>query len=264
MDNSVELDPSSFLGRLIFRYYGTYSLDEAAKQEREDRQEANDPDWFPTGKQTRSTSHIAISEPRPKLTLHVPKTKHAPLWSSLVQVIQSRCIMEEDVGNSTDAYLSIVTHKQIAILDMQVATVLVIGERLKLRFPDLQPSIDHLLNSFICYITSLWTLRGKALSRDASSASLLAIYNTVTQFVQRPSMVHERVASMGAVTLCPPIPISAADPKDYTPPILPGECSLYSFAQEYGLDPKRVIRRSPSQVSQVCNRCQHRVNTITE
>ncbi|EFO62794.1 Hypothetical protein GLP15_695 [Giardia lamblia P15] len=264
MDSSVELDPSSFLGRLIFRYYGTYSLDEAAKREKEDRQEGADPDWFPTGKHSRGTLHIALSEPRLKGTPHISKIKHAPLWSSLVQAVQSRRIMEDTTGTAADTYPSIVTCKQIEILDMQVASLLVIGERLKLRFPDLQHAIDHLLNNFISYTTSLWTLRGKTLDRDTTSTSLSTIYKTIIQFVQNPSMVHQRVVSMGAITLCPPVSTHTSGNKDYKPPILPGECSLYSFAQEYGLDPRRVIRRSPSQMVQVRNRCHQRVNTVTE
>ncbi|KAE8304442.1 hypothetical protein GL50803_0026739 [Giardia duodenalis] len=264
MDSSFELDPSSFLGRLIFRYYGTYSLDEAAKREKEDRQEGNDPDWFPTGKQAKGTLHVALSEPRLKGAPHISKIKHAPLWSSLVQAVQSRCIMEDVTEAAADTYPSIVTCKQIEVLDMQVASLLVIGERLKLRFPDLQHVIGHLLDSFISYTTSLWVLRGKALDRDATSTSLSAIYKTVAQFVQSPSVVHQRVAFMGAITLCPPVPAHASDDKDYKPPILPGECSLYSFAQEYGLDSERVIRRSPSQMVQVRNRCHQRVNTVIE
>lgn len=264
MDSLVELDPTSFLGRLIYRYYGTYSLDEAAKQEKEDRQEGNDPDWCPAGKQTRCTPNTALVEPQPKVFQHISKTKHAPLWSSLVQAVQNRRIVDENTGVSLDAYPSMITHKQVDALDMQVASLLIIGERLKLRFPALRSSIDNLLNNFICYITSLWTLRGRILSEDANSASLLTIYNTVTQFIQNPPAVYQRVTSMGAVTLCPPIPINVSEPQGYKPPILPGECSLYSFAQEYGCDPKRVIRRSPSQVAQVCSRCQKRVNTVTE
>lgn len=264
MDNLVELDPSSFLGRLIYRYYGTYSLDEAAKQEKEDRQEGNDPDWCPVGKQTKCTAHTLFSEPRPKASQRISKIKHAPLWSSLVQAVQSRHIVEENMDISLDAYPSVITQKQVEALDIQVASLLVIGERLKLRFPNLQAQIDQLLTNFISYITSLWTLKGKALSEDNASASLLTIYNTVMQFVEDPSVVHQRVTSIGAVTLCPPIPINVSDPKDYKPPILSGECSLYSFAQEYCYDPKRIIRRPPSQFAQICSRCQKRVNTVNK